>query len=128
MQVTGADEERVTEMQTLLWVNSRTGPYNSDHQTRILRRLFEESGVDGLGLADWRQVATTIVHAHILSEEEEARMERYGNFAIDLQAGHSSVTANLVYGGTSGHNLDRVSEIKFMQASRRWQEFWQVSE
>lgn len=128
MQVTGASRERVVEMQTLLWVNSKTGGFSSDHQTRILRRLFEDGGVDGLGLADWRQVATTIVHTHIMTEEEEARMGRPANLAIDLQAGHSSVTANLVYGGTSGHNLDRVTEIKFMQASRRWQEFWKVSE
>jgi hypothetical protein len=49
------------------------------------------------------------------------------SFTLDIQRNHSSRTANKKYGGTSGHSMDRSSEVRFRRASEQWHKFWSVS-
>jgi hypothetical protein len=59
-----------------------------------------------------------------LDPEEDGDAEE--SHTLDIQRNHTSSTANRVYGGTSGLRVDRDSELRFMIASERWQEFWKV--
>lgn len=109
---------------THLWVNTRTGAIESQQQTNILRRLFTKSGVAPMGLRDYRQVSVTISDSKIRAQLEE---DQQSTAPLDSQRNHSTTTANLSYGGTSGYTVDRATERSFLRASNVWQKLWGVS-
>ncbi|KAA1083151.1 hypothetical protein PGT21_026461 [Puccinia graminis f. sp. tritici] len=45
---------------------------------------------------------------------------------MDLQRNHTSMTSNLLYGGSSGSGVARDGETNFMKASEAWQAFWRI--
>lgn len=118
--------DRAQEMKTFLWVSCRSGLINSDQQSAILRRLFVQGGCPPLGLRDFRQVSVAVCDAYLRQVLQDEDDEVHDIMA--LQRNHSSQTANLAYGGTSGHKIDRRTEHQFMCASEQLHRFWEVSD
>jgi hypothetical protein len=126
-------------MQDYLWVSSRKGRLETNDFTRILKKFFPLGGNDALGMRAWRQASVSIASAHLnkkipaqlLPDEDTIRAdleEDMGlNNVMDLQRNHTSMTSNLLYGGSSGSGVARDGETNFMKASEAWQAFWQVS-
>ncbi|KAA1069983.1 hypothetical protein PGT21_000100 [Puccinia graminis f. sp. tritici] len=131
-------KETAMDMQDFLWVTSRRGRLETNDFTRILKKGFTLGGNDGLGIRGWRQASVSIVAAHLsnrfpsalLPNDETAAQdleEDMGlNNAMDLQRNHSSATANLLYGYSSGTGVIRDGETNFMKASEVWQKFWGI--
>ena len=113
-------------METHLWVNSQSGLMDTDHFSNILKRQFTEGGVAPLGVLHWRHVSVAICDAHLKQIKEVDDAE--GDNIHNLQRGHSSQTANLTYGGTSGYEVDRQSDWYYRMASHAMHRFWNVGE
>lgn len=113
-------EERAQEFEQLLWVHSMKGQIKTPGLSRILENCFEIGGMPRLGLRHWRQASVAIADAYLKDYEGKGH-------SLDLQRGHTSWTSNLMYGGTSGHSIDRAAEWEFMMTSRDTQAFWGVS-
>ncbi|KAA1077003.1 hypothetical protein PGT21_026606 [Puccinia graminis f. sp. tritici] len=124
------------DMQDYLWVSSRKGRLETNDFTRIMKKFFPLGGNDALGMRSWRQASVAIASAHLnkkipaqlLPDEDTIRQdleEDMGlNNVMDLQRNHTSMTSNLLYGGSSGSGVARDGETNFMKASEAWQAFW----
>ncbi|KAA1118662.1 hypothetical protein PGT21_000160 [Puccinia graminis f. sp. tritici] len=124
------------DMQDYLWVSSRKRRLETNDFTRILKKFFPLGGNDALGMRSWRQASVAIASAHLnkkipaqlLPDEDTIRQdleEDMGlNNVMDLQRNHTSMTSNLLYGGSSGSGVARDGETNFMKASEAWQAFW----
>ncbi|KAA1137378.1 hypothetical protein PGTUg99_022179 [Puccinia graminis f. sp. tritici] len=101
-----------------------------------MKKFFPLGGNDALGMRSWRQASVAIASAHLnkkipaqlLPDEDTIRQdleEDMGlNNVMDLQRNHTSMTSNMLYGGSSGSGVARDGETNFMKASEAWQAFW----
>lgn len=108
-----------------MWVSNRQGVLDTPKLSNILKRWFRSTGVAALGISKWRQVSVAICDAWI--KDYESAYDPTYSHTVDRQRGHTSRTANLVYGGTSGSGIDRQMEWQYRQASKELHRFWNVS-
>jgi hypothetical protein len=122
-------------LMTHLWVDTSLGLFTTSHQTSVLHRIFLKNKVAPLGVNPWRHLCVAVCdqwlkeHPRIglVDEEDDDDDDNGPNHVLDIQRNHTSQTANWVYGGTSGHSMDRRAEGQFRQACVLWQDFWGVS-
>ncbi|KAA1123924.1 hypothetical protein PGTUg99_000439 [Puccinia graminis f. sp. tritici] len=130
--------EVARDMEDFLWMSSRRGRLETEDFTRILKKHFSRGGCDALGIRSWRQASVSITAAHLskrlptqvladtLSNREDLEEEMGLHNVMDLQRNHTSHTANLLYGFSSGSGVVRDAETNFMRASEVWQSFWGI--
>lgn len=116
-----------------LLVNHRGESYTTSNLSNGLEsqaKMYINAHASGLNMRMWRQVATSIdrklirpKHMALGEEEEEA------DNAHDLQAGHSTVTAQQHYGVDLAmlHQLTQESIDAMLAVSERWHMFWKTA-
>lgn len=114
------EEERAQQFEQLLWVDTAKGVLDTPAFSLILQNRFKASGMSPLGVRQWRQASVAIADAWL--KRYEGMMSK-----LDEQRGHSTRTCNLLYGGNSGHRIDREAEWEFVMTSKETQDFWGVS-
>ena len=126
-------------MLNFLWVGCRQGTWDLERFTLILKKYFALAGLDQIGLRAWRQASVSIAHAHLSGKIPQGLMPTENGIEspaddpqdlsriMDRQRNHTSHTANMLYGHSSGVGVVRDSESNFLLASQVWQQFWGVS-
>src|SRR3979490_1696896 len=83
------------DLKEFLWTDARSGLWNGDHLSDLLKKYTSEGGIPGLGFQEYRQVATAFMEFHLKYKVND--LQTLWNAVYDLQAGHSSKTAGSAY-------------------------------
>lgn len=102
-----------------LWAMQKDGPWRADRLSEVMER---ETGLhlgQAFGVASWRHMAIAIDRRHLrgwfVEEEEEDTVN-------DLQASHSTRTANHSYANDGRNVLTDAQLDRYRQLSGRWHE------
>jgi hypothetical protein len=110
------------DLRELLWADYKKGIWNGEYISDALKVHTSESGMQGLGFREYRQVATAFMEKHLKYKEE---MSICVDAILDIQAGHSSRTAGLAYAIAEGdhRSVSREGMHRFYIASKGWEEW-----
>jgi hypothetical protein len=110
----GADD-----LNEFLWADYRKGVWDGDVISDQLKIETASHGMHSLGLREYRQVATVFMEKHL---KYKASVENV-NAVLDLQAGHSSRTAETYAVATEDHaDITREAMHQYCLESDEWSE------
>ncbi|KAJ1044346.1 hypothetical protein NDA10_006254 [Ustilago hordei] len=118
--------EVAREPSALLLVNHRGQPWQTNDISKTLQSLCQEfvgPSASSLHIRNWRQLSVSIDKVLI---RPGLPSEEYADHSHDLQAGHSTSTAQQHYGLDSSMLLELTQESLdcMLSVSKRWHAFW----
>ncbi|SOV02683.1 uncharacterized protein UDID_18000 [Ustilago sp. UG-2017a] len=118
--------EVAREPSALLLVNHRGQPWQTNEISKTLQSLCQEfvgPSASSLHIRNWRQLSVSIDKVLI---RPGLPSEEYADHSHDLQAGHSTSTAQQHYGLDSSMLLELTQESLdcMLSVSKRWHAFW----